>query len=86
MRNELKLLAFVLGVAGMCSANAEVRRSDFGKDDFQINVSGEDWHPEGFEHGTSVTATYLDTVSERDTRAARIRRYQPGACQGSLHR
>src|SRR5210317_1281836 len=63
MRHELKLLVFVLGLAGLCSANAEVSRSEFGEDDIQVYVSGEDWHPKGFEHGTSVPATYQETVN-----------------------
>lgn len=63
MNTKFTLLALVLGSTGLTSAYAEVHRSEFGEDDILISVSSEDWHPEGFKHGLSIPAAYLEQAN-----------------------
>lgn len=65
MKLESTFLSLVLVLAGLNSAYAEVERREFGKDDILVAVSGEDWHPEGFEHGMSIPAAYVKQANIR---------------------
>ena len=59
MKTRLTFLILVFGLAGFTLASAEVNRVQNAEDDIYITVLGEEWHPEGFEHGKSVPATYV---------------------------
>lgn len=63
MKLKTKILALTLGLTVLSPAFAEVYRSEFGEDDLLVSVSGEDWHPEGFEHGMSIPAVYVQHAS-----------------------
>lgn len=65
MKLKITLLALVLGLTGLSPATAEVHRSQYADDDVFITVSGEDWHPEGFEHGLSIPAAYVEQANIR---------------------
>jgi hypothetical protein len=55
----MTLLALILGLTGLAPAYAEVHRSQYADDDIFVTVLGDDWYPEGFEHGLSVPAVFV---------------------------
>lgn len=59
MKLQLMKLTLILGSTALTVANAEVSRSQYADDDIYITVIGEDWHPEGLEHGMSVPAAFV---------------------------
>jgi hypothetical protein len=63
MNFELRPLVLVAGIMSLIPVHAEIVRSEFGVDNIQVSVSEDDWHPEGFKHGMSVPATYLESVN-----------------------
>lgn len=65
MKSKITLLTLVVGMAGFVPAIAEIQRSVYAEDNLYITVLGEDWHPEGFEQGMSVPATYLEQADIR---------------------
>ena len=65
MKSKIILLSLVFGLTGFLTANAEIQRSEYAEDNLYITVLGEDWHPDGFEHGMSVPATYLEHANIR---------------------
>ena len=62
MKPIFTILTLALVLTGISSAFAAIHRSQYAEDDIYITVLGEDWYPEGFEHGMSVPAAYLGTV------------------------
>jgi hypothetical protein len=59
MKLKIAIIVLIFGLTGLPAAFAEVNRSQYAEDDIFITVLGEDWYPEGFEHGLSVPATYV---------------------------
>jgi hypothetical protein len=59
MKLHKTLLVLACGLTGLTPAFAEVTHKQYADDDLYVIVSGEDWHPEGFEHGKSVPAVYV---------------------------
>ena len=59
MKLHKTLLILACGLTGLNFAYAEVTHRQYAEDDIYVVVSGEDWHPEGFEHGLSVPAAYF---------------------------
>lgn len=59
MKLHNTFLVLVCGLTGLTPAFAEVTKRQIADDDIYVIVSGEDWHPEGFEHGMSIPATYV---------------------------
>jgi hypothetical protein len=65
MKTTITIFTLVLGLAAFSQAAAEINRSEYAEDDIYVTVLGEDWYPEGFEHGMSVPATYLQQADIR---------------------
>jgi hypothetical protein len=59
MKLNITLLVLVCGLTGLSPAYSKIMRSQNSGDDEYITVIGEDWHPEGFEHGQSIPATHI---------------------------
>ncbi len=59
MKIQLTTFILIFGLAATTLANAEVNRRQYAEDDIYITVFGEDWHPDGFEHGKPIPATYI---------------------------
>jgi hypothetical protein len=59
MKLHTTLLVLACGLTAFNPAYAEVTHRQYSEDDIYVVVSGEDWHPEGFEHGQSIPATYV---------------------------